>query len=103
MTDTKAEITQWIAEARTVESAELPMPATLIRALMAQSVIDNWPRYEIAEDGDGQPVALRFGSPAAANKALEMLAKDAGMLADSVKVSGGIEIRINGVNLDDLT
>jgi hypothetical protein len=70
---------------------------------MAQSVIDNWPRYEIAEDGDGQPVALRFGSPAAANKALEMLAKDAGMLADSVKVSGGIEIRINGVNLDDLT
>jgi hypothetical protein len=103
MTDTKAEITQWIAEARTVESAELPMPATLIRALMAQSVIDNWPRYEIAEDGDGQPVALRFGSPAAANKALEMLAKDAGMLADSVKVSGGIEIRINGVNLDDLS
>jgi hypothetical protein len=103
MINTKAEITEWIAEARTVESAELPMPATLIRALMAQSVIDNWPRYEIAEDGDGQPVALRFGSPAAANKALEMLAKDAGMLADSVKVSGGIEIRINGVNLDDLT
>jgi hypothetical protein len=74
MINTKAEITEWIAEARTVESAELPMPATLIRALMAQSV-----------------------------KALEMLAKDAGMLADSVKVSGGIEIRINGVNLDDLT
>jgi hypothetical protein len=80
MINTKAEITEWIAEARTVESAELPMPATLIRALMAQSVIDNWPRYEIAEDGDGQPVALRFGSPAAANKALEMLAKDAGLL-----------------------
>ena len=103
MINTKAEITEWIAEARTVESAELPMPATLIRALMAQSVIDNWPRYEIAEDGDGQPVALRFGSPAAANKALEMLAKDAGMLAEHVKVSGGIEIRINGVNLDDLS
>ncbi len=102
MTDTKAEITQWIAEARTVESAELPMPAALIRALMAQSVIDNWPRYEIAEDAEGTPVALRFGSPAAANKALEMLAKDAGMLADNVRVSGGIEIRINGVDIEAL-
>ena len=103
MTDTKAEITQWIADARKVESAELPMSPSLVRSLMAQSVIDNWPRYEIAKDDDGQPVALRFGSPAAANKALEMLAKDAGMLADNVRVSGGIEIRINGVDLADLT
>jgi hypothetical protein len=99
---TTTELAKWVETAE-IDGADVPVPPNLIRGLLAKSVIDNWPRYEIAEDGDGQPVALRFGSPAAANKALEMLAKDAGMLADSVKVSGGIEIRINGVNLDDLS
>jgi hypothetical protein len=99
---TTTELAKWVETAE-IDGADVPVPPNLIRGLLAKSVIDNWPRYEIAEDAEGTPVALRFGSPAAANKALEMLAKDAGMLADSVKVSGGIEIRINGVNLDDLS
>jgi len=82
---------------------EVRVPPNLIRALLAKSVVDNWPSYEIAEDGQGNPVAVRFGSSAAANKALEMLAKDAGMLADKVDISGTIDIRLNGVNVEDLT
>ena len=99
---TTTELAAWVETAQ-VEGADVQVPPNLIRALLGQSVIDNWPRYEVHEDGEGNPVALRFGSPAAANKALEMLAKDAGMLADQVHVSGGIDIRINGVNIDDLT
>ena len=99
---TTTELAKWVETAQ-VEGADVRPPPNLIRALLAKSVLDNWPRYEVHEDNEGNPVALRFGSPAAANKALEMLAKDAGMLADQVHVSGGIDIRINGVNIDDLT
>ena len=98
---TTTELAQWIETAE-IDGADVQVPANLIRALLAKSVIDNWPSYETAYDAEGTPVALRFGSPAAANKALEMLAKDAGMLAENVRVSGGIQIVINGVDLDAL-
>lgn len=97
----KAELAEWIDTARAVDS-DLKAPPNVIRALIAQSVIDNWPRYEIEHDIEGNPVMLKFGSPSAANKALEMLAKDAGMLDDRVDVSGRIDITINGVDMGDL-
>ena len=99
---TTTELAKWVETAQ-VEGADVRPPPNLIRALLAKSVVDNWPRYETEHDIDGNPVVLRFGSPAAANKALEMLAKDAGMLAEQVHVSGGIDIRINGVDIGDLT
>lgn len=98
---TKADLVEWIDTARAIDS-DLKAPPNIIRALMAQSVIDNWPRYETEYDAEGNPVVLRFGSPSAANKALEMLAKDAGMLDDRVDISGRIDVTINGVNIDDL-
>jgi len=99
----KAEMVEWVESTLAVQNdAEVTVPPNLIRALLMQSVIDNWPRYEAEHDLDGNPVALKFGSPAAANKALEMLAKDAGMMADQLNVTGGIEIRINGVDVADL-
>ena len=99
---TSTELAAWLDTAREVESADVKVPPQLIRSMMAQSVVDNWPRYEIAHSEDGDPVVLRFGSPSAANKALEMLAKDSGMLDDHLDVSGSIEVRIVGVDVEDL-
>ena len=100
---TKAtELAAWLDTAREVESADVKVPPQLIRSMMMKSVVDNWPRYEVVDNENGDPVVLRFGSPSAANKALEMLAKDSGMLDDHVNVSGSIEVRIVGVDVDDL-
>jgi hypothetical protein len=99
----KSEIKEWVSDAlANPPSDEVPIPQHIIRALMAQSVLDNWPRYETAYDEQGNVVILRFGSASAANKALEMLAKDAGMLGERLDVSGTIDIRINGVDVEDL-
>ncbi len=99
---TSTELTAWLDTAREVESADVKVPPKLIRSMMMKSVVDNWPRYEIVDAPDGDPVVIRFGSPSAANKALEMLAKDSGMLEDRVDVSGSIEVKIIGVDLEDL-
>ena len=101
---TSTELAAWLATAREVESADVKVPPQLIRSMMMKSVVDNWPRYEVEyPDGeDSDPVVLRFGSPSAANKALEMLAKDSGMLDDHLDVSGSIEVRIVGVDVEDL-
>lgn len=96
------ELATWLDTAREVESADVKVPPQLIRSMLMQSVVVNWPRYEIVEDGLGEPVVLRFGSPSAANKALEMLAKDSGILDDHVDVSGSIEVKIVGVDVADL-
>lgn len=102
------ELAAWLDTAREVESADVKVPPQLIRSMMMKSVVDNWPRYEVdyPEDDDGNPmgapVVLRFGSPSAANKALEMLAKDSGMLDDHMNVSGSIEVKIVGVDVEDL-
>ncbi len=98
----KSEMAVWLDTAREVESADVKVPPKLIRSMMMKSVVDNWPRYEIVDSPDGDPVVIRFGSPSAANKALEMLAKDSGMLGDRVDVSGSIEVKIIGVDLEDL-
>lgn len=95
-----SELAEWVAEVGTVDTADVTVPPEVIRAMLARSVIDNWPRYEVEHDLGGNPVVLRFGSPSAANKALEMLAKDSGMLSDKVDVSGRIDIVINGVDMD---
>ncbi len=100
--NTSTEMAVWLDTAREVESADVKVPPKLIRSMMMQSVVVNWPRYEIVDSPDGDPVVLRFGSPSAANKALEMLAKDSGMLEDRVDVSGSIEVKIIGVDLEDL-
>ncbi len=92
----------WLDTAREVESADVKVPPQLIRSMLMQSVVVNWPRYETLHSLDGEPVVLRFGSPSAANKALEMLAKDSGMLDDKVDVSGSIEVKIVGVDVEDL-
>ncbi len=99
---TSTELAAWLDTAREVESADVKVPPQLIRSMMMKSVVDNWPRYEVVDTDIGEPVVLRFGSPSAANKALEMLAKDSGMLDDHVKVSGSIEVRIVGVDVEDL-
>jgi len=99
---TSTELAAWLDTAREVESADVKVPPQLIRSMMMKSVVDNWPRYEVVDNENGDPVVLRFGSPSAANKALEMLAKDSGMLDDHVNVSGSIEVRIVGVDVDDL-
>ncbi len=99
---TSTELTTWLDTAREVESADVKVPPQLIRSMMMRSVVDNWPRYEVVNDEVGDPVVLRFGSPSAANKALEMLAKDSGMLDDHLDVSGSIEVRIVGVDVEDL-
>ena len=96
-----SELVQWIETAE-VEGADVRVPPNLIRALLAQSVVDNWPRYEVEHDAEGNPVVLRFGTPSAANKALELLAKDAGMMAEQVAISAAIEIKINGVDVSAL-
>ncbi len=98
----KAEIIKWVEALGEVETADVKVPPQLIRSMMMKSVVDNWPSYEIVDGPDGDPVVVRFGSPSAANKALEMLAKDSGMLADRVDVSGSIEVKIIGVDLEDL-
>ncbi len=98
----KSEMAVWLDTAREVESADVKVPPQLIRSMMMKSVVDNWPSYEIVDTPDGDPVVVRFGSPSAANKALEMLAKDSGMLEDRVDVSGSIEVKIIGVDLEDL-
>ena len=105
---TSTELAAWLDTVREVESADVKVPPQLIRAMLMQSVVVNWPRYEIDyptnDDGKpvGEPVVLRFGSPSAANRALEMLAKDSGMLDDHVDVSGSIEVKIIGVDVEDL-
>ncbi len=99
---TSTELATWLDTAREVESADVKVPPQIIRFMMAKSVIDNWPRYETVCGEGGEPVVLRFGSPSAANKALEMLAKDSGMLDDHVDVSGSIEVKIVGVDVEDL-
>ena len=97
------ELQKWLAAQGEVDTAEFRVPPHIIRAMLTQSVIDNWPTYEVVENSmTGEPVVLRFGSPTAANKALEMLAKDAGMLDNHVDVSGRIELVINGVNTEAL-
>ncbi len=98
----KAELVKWVEALGEVETADVKVPPQLIRSMMMQSVVDNWPSYEIVDGPDGDPVVVRFGSPSAANKALEMLAKDSGMLEDRVDVSGSIEVKIIGVDLEDL-
>ncbi len=98
----KAELAKWVEALGKVETADVKVPPQLIRSMMMKSVVDNWPRYEIEYSQDGDPVVLRFGSPSAANKALEMLAKDSGMLDDHVDVSGSIEVKIVGVDVEDL-
>jgi hypothetical protein len=95
------ELVQWLNTTE-IQGADVKVPTNLIRVLLAQSVVDNWPRYEIAQTDNGDPVVLRFGSPSAANKALEMLAKDSGMLDDKMDVSGAIRVEIVGVNVEDL-
>jgi len=99
---TSTELAAWLDTAREVESADVKVPPQLIRSMMMRSVVDNWPRYEVVNSDNGEPVVLHFGSPSAANKALEMLAKDSGMLDDHVDVSGSIEVRIVGVDVEDL-
>lgn len=99
---TSTELAAWLDAAREVESADVKVPPQLIRSMMMKSVVDNWPRYEVVNNEIGDPVVLRFGSASAANKALEMLAKDSGMLDDRVDVSGSIEVRIVGVDVEDL-
>ncbi len=99
---TNAELTAWLDTLPEVESADVKVPPKLIRAMLMQSVVTNWPRYEVAYEVEGEPVVLRFGSPSAANKALEMLAKDSGMLDDHLDVSGSIEVKIVGVDVEDL-
>lgn len=100
MTD-KAELARW-AEARgELTTPDVKVPPELIRAMLMESVRVNWPRYEVVEDHNGDPVALRFGSPAAANKALELLARDAGMMEDDNPVRQ-VEIRIVGVDTEAL-
>ena len=96
------ELAAWLDTAREVESADVKVPPQLIRSMLMQSVVVNWPRYEVVDNENGDPVVLRFGSPSAANKALEMLAKDSGMLDDHLDVSGSIEVRIVGVDVEDL-
>ncbi len=96
------ELAAWLDTAREVESADVKVPPQLIRSMMMKSVVDNWPRYEVVDSSDGEPVVIRFGSPSAANKALEMLAKDSGMLEDRVDISGSIEVKIIGVDVEDL-
>ena len=98
----KTELATWLDTAREVESADVKVPPKLIRAMLMSSVAVNWPRYEVVNNENGEPVVLRFGSPSAANKALEMLAKDSGMLEDRIDVSGSIEVKIVGVNVEDL-
>ena len=108
MNDTSTELATWLDTAREVESADVKVPPQLIRSMLMQSVVVNWPRYEAVYPTDdngnptGDPVVLRFGSPSAANKALEMLAKDSEMLDDHVDVSGSIEVKIVGVDVEDL-
>jgi hypothetical protein len=99
---TSTELATWLDTAREVESADVKVPPQLIRSMLMQSVVVNWPRYETLHSLDGEPVVLRFGSPSAANKALEMLAKDSGMLDDHMDVSGSIEVKIVGVDVEDL-
>ncbi len=99
---TSTELAAWLDTAREVESADVKVPPRLIRSMMMKSVVDNWPRYEVVDTEVGDPVVLRFGSPSAANKALEMLAKDSGMLDDHTQVSGRIDIVINGIDKTDL-
>ena len=99
---TSTELATWLDTAREVESADVKVPPKLIRAMLMQSVVVNWPRYEVVDTENGDAVVLRFGSPSAANKALEMLAKDSGMLEDRVDVSGSIEVKIVGINVKDL-
>ncbi len=96
------ELAAWLDTAREVESADVKVPPELIRYMLMQSVVVNWPRYETEYAEDGTAIVLRFGSPSAANKALEMLAKDSGMLDDHLDVSGSIEVKIIGVDVEDL-
>ncbi len=96
------ELATWLDTVREVETGDVKVPPKLIRAMLMQSVVVNWPRYEVVNDEIGDPVVLRFGSASAANKALEMLAKDSGMLDDKLDVSGSIEVKIVGVDVEDL-
>ncbi len=58
------------------------------------------PREDLNEDGE----TVVFGNPSAANRALELIGKHLGMFTERVHMehSGGIDIRINGVDLDAL-
>ena len=51
---------------------------------------------------DGEEQTVYDWSPAGTLKGLELLMKHAGLLTDKVEHSGGIDIRINGVDVDQL-
>jgi hypothetical protein len=99
------ELEWWMNDQATLAEGETPdekVPPEVIRDMIARSVMVNWPRHMAGHDDNGRPYAITIGSPSAANKALEMLAKDSGMLEDRVDVSGSIEVKIVGVDVEDL-
>lgn len=62
-------------------------------------------------DKDGQPVVVTLEgktitvydwSPSGTTKALELFMKHAGLLVERHEIGGGIELRINGVNIENL-
>ena len=84
-----------------VAAEELGITKRWILQQLKDSVETNFPRYVESETDKGD-VVLTFGNAAAANKALELLMKHAGLLTEKVEHSGGIDIRINGVDVDQL-
>lgn len=62
-------------------------------------------------DKDGQPVVVTLDgktitvydwSPSGTTKALELFMKHAGLLVERHEIGGGIELRINGVSIENL-
>ena len=97
----KPQIAAEVKRLSNVAAEELGITKRWILQQLKDSVETNFPRYVESETDKGD-VVLTFGNAAAANKALELLMKHAGLLTEKVEHSGGIDIRINGVDVDQL-
>ena len=86
---------------RTAE--QLGITREYILSKLRDSAETNAARYVDVFDVAGNPAVLSIGNPAASNKAVELLMKHAGMLVDKVEHTGGVDIRVEGIPVNDLT
>jgi hypothetical protein len=98
----KPEIASEIARLSNATAEELGITKRWILTQLKQSALENFPRYVETQDDEGRVSVLTFGNASAANKALELLAKHSGLLVEKVEHSGGVDIRINDVDITQL-
>lgn len=98
----KPEIARAVGERAQQTAEELGITRGYLLSKLRDSVEDNWPTYIQGVDSKGGDIALALGNPSAVNKALELLLKHMGLLTEKVEHTGGIDIRVEGVPVNDL-